>query len=243
YFDAMFPNMNDTSAEGLFILSSCLHPRSRGQVTVISDDPRDPPEIDPNYLSHPYDITCIRDAFKFTMRLIRTKAFQKLGASIHLPRFAECVPKGIGKDNGLNEDTRAAYQEYVSCLARIGTISSFHPMGTARIGRSEDPLAVVDPSLRVIGTERLRVVDASVMPTELSGNPNSAIAVIAEKAADIMKDTWGDGKALTEEKICSWSPNCEEELLSGLESSSVQFTSSSLFILCFSLTHFNFYLI
>lgn len=61
YFDEMFPGMDNQSAEGFIFLVSCLHPKSRGQVMVVSSDPRYAPAIDPNYLAHPYDRMCMRD--------------------------------------------------------------------------------------------------------------------------------------------------------------------------------------
>ncbi|XP_045620582.2 L-sorbose 1-dehydrogenase [Procambarus clarkii] len=226
YFETAFPKMDNHSASGFLFLSTCLHPKSRGQVRIVSRDPLHPPSIQPNYLHHPYDITCMRDAFKFTVRLVRTKAFQNLGASVALPRYQECLgsegpeplvrkrsgPEGSGRE----EYTRTLYQEFVSCIIRVGAISGYHALGTARIGQPGDPMAVVDPELRVIGTEHLRVVDASVMPTQISGAPNSAITVIAEKASDLIKATWNNKSKLASQKICSSAPDCEEKLLSNI---------------------------
>lgn len=216
YFHSTFPHMDNQSSEGFIFLATCLHPKSRGRIRLVSDDPRHPPSIDPNYLHHPYDLACMRDAFKWVMRLTRTRAMQELGASVHLPRYDECVRKSGRGGEGGGEDTRALYNEYVSCLVRVGAITGYHPLGTARMGRASDPETVVDPELRVLGTKRLRVADASVMPTHISGTPNSAILVIAEKAADMIKETWNDEKSLAQEKICSSSPDCEEKLLAKL---------------------------
>ncbi|XP_071551498.1 neither inactivation nor afterpotential protein G-like isoform X2 [Panulirus ornatus] len=219
YFDATFPNMDNQSAEGFIFLTSCLHPKSRGRVHLVSSDPRHPPSIDPNYLHHPYDITCMRDAFKFAMHLARTKAFQNLGATVHLPRHEECIPRGSRGETSIGgggEDARSRYQDYVNCLVRVNAITGYHPLGTTRIGHPDDPKAVVDPKLRVIGTDRLRVIDASVMPTQISGTPNSAIVVIAEKAADLLRESWSDKSVLAREKICSSTPDCEEELLANI---------------------------
>ncbi|KAK7072954.1 hypothetical protein SK128_018785, partial [Halocaridina rubra] len=188
YFDATFPHMDNRSSEGFIFLASCLHPKSQGVVRLVTDDPLHPPSIDPNYLSHPYDLQCMKDAFKFAMRLVRTKAFQKLGATLHLPKYEDCVPRGsAGKGDSVMDDTRSLYNEYVSCLIRVAAITGYHPLGTARIGKPGDPMAVVDSTLRVFGTSRLRVADASAMPTQISGTPNSAIITLAEKAAHMVK--------------------------------------------------------
>ena len=90
-------------------------------------------------------------AFKFAMRLVRTKAFQNLGATAHLPRYKECVG-GVGgaAGPGPEEDARARYKEYVNCIVRIGAITGYHPLGTARMGQPDDPQAVVDLQLRSV---------------------------------------------------------------------------------------------
>ncbi|XP_064108127.1 neither inactivation nor afterpotential protein G-like isoform X1 [Macrobrachium nipponense] len=215
-FETQFPHMDNKSSEGFIFLTSCLHPKSRGNIRLVSSDPRHPPSIDPNYLDHPYDLGCMRDAFKFAMRLVRTKAFQGIGASMHLPKYEECTIKG-----GLDEedDTIALYNEYVSCIVRMAAITGYHPLGTARIGRRDDYMAVVDPELRVHGVSRLRVADASAMPTQISGTPNSAIIVLAEKAAHMIKETWSDKQKLSEQRICSTSDTCEQEILGDLPGS------------------------
>lgn len=237
-FEKMFPGMDNQSAEGFIFLATCLHPQSKGQVRVVSSDPRQPPVIDPAYLSNPTDLPCMRHAFKFAMRLVRTKAFQSLGATAHLPRFEECVG-GVGgaAGPGPGEDARARYREYVNCLVRIGAITGYHPLGTARLGRPDDPKAVVDLELKVIGTERLRVVDASVMPTQISGTPNSAIIVIAEKAADLIKASWSNSTHLASQRLCSSSPDCEQQLLARLDSSSGLIHPSSLLVVILLILH------
>ncbi len=80
--------------------------------------------------------------------------------------------------------------EYLETLVRKTASTVYHPVGTARMGAATDPMAVVDPELRVIGITGLRVADASIMPTISCGNTNAPVAVIAEKASDLIAQTW-----------------------------------------------------
>ncbi|XP_069942721.1 L-sorbose 1-dehydrogenase-like isoform X2 [Cherax quadricarinatus] len=153
YFETLCTNMDNQSAAGFMFMALCLHPKSRGRIDIVSSDPRHPPSINPDYLRHPYDMTCMRDAYKFAVRMVRTNAFQSLGASVHLPRFPECLVRT--SQGGGVDDARALYQEYVSCIIRVAAISGHHPLGTARIGRRGDPLAVVDPQLKKLGVTNL----------------------------------------------------------------------------------------
>ncbi|MEN3951835.1 GMC family oxidoreductase N-terminal domain-containing protein [Iodidimonas sp. SYSU 1G8] len=143
-----------------------LRPDSRGTIHVRSADPRQPPAIRPNYLSTESDRMVALRSIRLTRQLMATRAIAKFQPEEYLPG------PGVTSDEDL--------------LARIGDISTtiFHPVGTARMGRDEG--AVVDERLRVHGLTGLRVVDASVMPTIVSGNTNSPVIMIAEKAADMM---------------------------------------------------------
>jgi len=150
-----------------------IRPTSRGALTLKSADPAQPPAIAPNYLATPEDQLVAADAIRITRKIVAQPALQK-----YLP--VEYLPGAQVQD-----DDEAAL---VKAAGDIGT-TIFHPVGTARMGRDMDPRAVVDARLRVIGIERLRVIDASVMPSITSGNTNSPAMMIAEKgAAMILED-------------------------------------------------------
>jgi len=149
-----------------FTASVCnLNPTSRGTVKIRSRDHREAPAIAPNYLSTSEDRQVAADSLRVTRRIVAQPALAKY-------RPEEFKP---GLRYQTDED-----------LARLaGDIAStiFHPVGTTKMGRADDPTAVVDSHLRVRGVAGLRVVDAGVMPTITSGNTNSPTLMIAEKAA------------------------------------------------------------
>jgi len=141
-----------------------LRPESRGTVHAVSADPDAPPEIAPRYLSAEADRQVAVRSIRHARALTRAKALARYAPEEILPGPA------VESDEAL--------------LKAAGDIATtiFHPVGTCRMG--SDPAAVVDGALRVHGIERLRVVDASIMPTIVSGNTNSPVMMIAEKAAE-----------------------------------------------------------
>jgi choline dehydrogenase len=149
-----------------FTASVCnLNPTSRGSVQIRSADIRDPPRIAPNYLATEEDRRVAADSLRLTRRIVAQPALARFQPEEHLPgaRFAsdaELVREGANIANTI-----------------------FHPVGTARMGRDGDAAAVVDSHLRFRGVRQLRVVDASIMPTIVSGNTASPTLMIAEKAA------------------------------------------------------------
>ena len=142
-----------------------LNPTSRGTVRIKSRDPRQPPAIAPNYLSTPEDRKVAADSLRVTRRIAEQ------------PAFARYSPEEVKPGVQYQSD-----DDLARLAGDIGT-TIFHPVGTVKMGRDDDPLAVVDSRLRVRGVAGLRVVDASVMPTITSGNTNSPTLMIAEKAA------------------------------------------------------------
>ena len=152
-----------------FTASVCnLRPESRGFVRIKSPDPSAHPAIKPNYLSTAADRQVAAAAMRLTRRICAAKA---------LRHFA---PEEFRPGAQFESD-----EELVREAGNIAT-TIFHPVGTCKMGR--DPLAVVDERLAVHGISGLRVVDASIMPTITSGNPNSPVIMIAEKAAEMIRE-------------------------------------------------------
>jgi choline dehydrogenase len=153
-----------------FTASVCnLRPTSRGHVRIKSPDPHAHPAIMLNYLSAPQDQRIAVRSLRLARRIVLgTRTMQR-----YLPE--EFLP-------GPTFDTDDAL---VTAAGNIGT-TIFHPVGTCRMGRADDPDAVVDPQLRVRGMERLRVIDASIMPAITSGNTNSPTLMIAERGAGLV---------------------------------------------------------
>jgi choline dehydrogenase-like flavoprotein len=145
-----------------------LRPTSAGSSHAASADPRAAPAIRPNYLSTYEDRRVAVDSIRLARRLAAA------------PALARHCPTELKPGAELRSD-----EELAEAAGDIGT-TIFHPVGTAKMGRPDDPLAVVDSRLRVIGVPGLRVVDASVMPRIVSGNTASPTMMIAERAAEMI---------------------------------------------------------
>jgi choline dehydrogenase len=155
-----------------FTASVCnLQPTSRGFVRLRSADPSDKPMIKPNYLSTDEDRRVAADSIRVARKIVAQPALARYKPAEYLPGSS------VGNDDAA----------LIKAAGDVGT-TIFHPVGTAKMGRASDPMAVVDERLRVIGLERLRVVDASIMPTITSGNTNAPTMMIAEKGAAMMRE-------------------------------------------------------
>jgi choline dehydrogenase len=149
------------------VLPGVVRPMSRGWVKLSSSDPRVKPLVNPNYLSDHADVERLVQGVRLARDVVQTKAFARWHKQELMP--------------GPAVDTDRALEEFV----RNNADSYHHQAGSCRMGI--DDLSVVDPELRVHGVSRLRVADASVMPAVPSGNPHAAVLMIAERAADLVR--------------------------------------------------------
>lgn len=181
FYDELLGDITNKDVFGVFPMM--LRPKSRGQIKLRSKNPMQYPLMYANYLEHPDDVRVLREGVKAAIALGETAAMKRFGARYH----ARPVP-GCKKFPQFTDD-------YWDCVIRQYTMTIYHMSGTAKMGPSTDPQAVVDTYLRVYGVQGLRVIDASIMPTITSGNINAPVIMIGEKGADQIKAYW-DGIAV-----------------------------------------------
>jgi len=160
--------MGTEPGDGVTINSLLLRPKARGTVTLTSADPLADPIIDTQIFGHPDDLRLTMAGFRFARTVLAAAPMRDL------------IDKEIfpGADV-VSEEAIAAH-----CKRTVKT--GYHPVGTCKMGRDSDPEAVLDLDLKIRGTRGLRVVDASLMPTIVSGNTNAAVLAAAGKAADLI---------------------------------------------------------
>ncbi|MFT3929469.1 MAG: GMC family oxidoreductase N-terminal domain-containing protein [Spongiibacteraceae bacterium] len=152
-----------------FTASVCdLRPLSRGHSHIRDKDPASAPKIAPRYLSHETDRMKAANALRLTRRIVSQSALARYNPQEYLP----------GSEFASDEQLAFA-------AGNVGT-TIFHPVGTCKMGRNDDPHAVVDSQLKLHGMNGLRIVDASIMPTITSGNTSSPTIMIAERGAELI---------------------------------------------------------
>jgi choline dehydrogenase-like flavoprotein len=164
-----FADRDPEPGHGLSIGPCFLRPRSRGSVRIKSADAREGAVFNANALSDPADVETLVRGVETAIRILEA------------PSLARIVKRRVLPRPGIEKDPQAL-RDYIRATAK----TVFHPAGTARMGRPDDRMSVVGPDLRVHGIEGLRVSDASVMPTLVSGNTNAPVMMIAARAASFI---------------------------------------------------------
>ncbi|MFT4939812.1 MAG: choline dehydrogenase [Paraglaciecola sp.] len=175
FLPAILLNHGRTTAfgHGYGVHVCSLYPKSRGEIRLRSNDPAHKAIIDPRYLTHDDDKKVMIDGVR--------KAREILAAAV----FDQYQSREIGPGPQAQTD-----EQILEFIRKRGE-SIYHPIGTCKMGRVDDPTTVVDETLCVKGVKGLRVVDASVMPSLIGGNTNAATIMIAERAADLIKQLYG----------------------------------------------------
>jgi choline dehydrogenase len=170
-----YPEPNDDGPEkptisskySFTIMPGIIYPESRGEIRLATDHPADAPLINPNYYKEDIDMQSMIKGIEITREVAKTEPLSRY-------MRGEATP---GLDTCSDADLRA--------FVRLYTKTIYHPVGTCKMG--VDPLAVVNPALKVCGIEGLRVADASIMPKITGGNTNAPSIMIGEKASDLIK--------------------------------------------------------
>ncbi|CAH4027798.1 unnamed protein product [Pieris brassicae] len=190
FYDEVFGHITNKDVFGIFPMM--LRPKSRGFIKLRSKNPLDYPLMYHNYLTHPDDVGVLREGVKAALAVAETKAMKRLGARFNNKPAPNCKHLPLYTD------------EYWDCYIRQYTMTIYHLSCSAKMGPESDPMAVVDPKLRVYGVEGLRVIDASIMPAVTNGNINAPVIMIAEKGSDLIKETWlGRAKKRKRRAQCS----------------------------------------
>ncbi|XP_041350925.1 glucose dehydrogenase [FAD, quinone]-like [Gigantopelta aegis] len=179
------PGVTDPTVSFL-LLVQLIKPKSTGYLTLKSTNPLEAPLINPKLLSHPDDVKALIRGINAAKAVLQTKAFRDFGVVFDDRQVPQCAMHPAGT------------YSYWECFVRLYTLSTFHYLGTCKMGSPRDWRTVVDPQLRVKGICGLRVADASIMPSMPTGNINAPTVMIGEKAAHMIK--------LTNRKYWPWPP-------------------------------------
>jgi len=180
---AKFFRMNDDE-HGFVLLPTLLHQGKTGSIQLRSADPLAAPVVNAAYLQHPDDIKTYLAGIKLALKIAQSASMREFTDGTLRINWEECPQTRCGCPN---KDLAATPDSFWECMVRTVVSTVYHPAGTAKMGRADDPMAVLDPELRVRGVDNLRVCDASAWPMVISGNTNAPAIMVAERAADIIK--------------------------------------------------------
>ncbi|XP_055847607.1 glucose dehydrogenase [FAD, quinone] isoform X2 [Episyrphus balteatus] len=187
FYDSVFSDIvKKTNLNNLLISQNTfgmvpvlLRPKSRGRISLRSRNPFHWPRMQPNFMEHDDDTRAMIEGIKMILQISNTNSMRKVGSQFHKKPFLGCENEPFNSES------------YWRCCLRLYGSSLQHQSGTCKMGPDFDTEAVVDPQLRVKGIQNLRVVDASIIPIIPAGHTNAIVIMIAEKASDMIKQSWG----------------------------------------------------
>ncbi|XP_063709010.1 glucose dehydrogenase [FAD, quinone]-like [Culicoides brevitarsis] len=175
FYDKAHAELSNNKNDTISLDPMLVHPKTRGYVTIRDTNPFSKPIIHINMLQDPYDRKAMLFGIRRAQKIIESPAFAKYNPQLYLYDIPAC------NDFGANSD------EYWLCVMAYIAIPGSHDTGTCRMGAKNDKKTVVTPDLKVKNVQKLRVVDASVIPHIISGHTAAATMMIGEKAADLIK--------------------------------------------------------
>nr|CAI5848697.1 unnamed protein product [Callosobruchus analis] len=176
-YDKVYKMVED--AETFMVLPMLMRPKSKGKLLLRDSNYKSKPKIFPNYFAYKEDMETMLKGINLALNISAQPALQALGAKLHSKPIPQCSNHTFGTD------------AYFECMARYFTFTIYHQSGTCKMGPKADKKAVVDPRLRVYGIQRLRVIDASIIPEIPAAHTNAPVYMIAEKGSDMIKHDWG----------------------------------------------------
>nr|XP_046489040.1 glucose dehydrogenase [FAD, quinone]-like isoform X1 [Neodiprion pinetum]XP_046489049.1 glucose dehydrogenase [FAD, quinone]-like isoform X1 [Neodiprion pinetum] len=182
YYAACAPGgIGELQSDGkrnIVVTSRYTHPKCRGKISLVTPDPFEYPSIWVNYLCDPDDVAGIVKSIECTLKLVDTPALKAYNMTLAVTPLEAC------------SNYTFASTEYWECAVHYSAEGDRHYSGSCKMGPASDPLAVVDPRLRVYGVKGLRVADASIMPEVTTANTGAPCIMIGERAAQMIKQDW-----------------------------------------------------
>ncbi|CAF1402651.1 unnamed protein product [Adineta steineri] len=175
YEQYLDPHLADGQLGTVFCLPTLLHPKSKGEITLASRDPFIHPIINPNYLENKQDVQVLVEGCKLVKKICHTEPLKDI---------LQSLAKEMNGNEIIDDNEDKFWESYV----RKYSVTIYHPVGTCKMGKEQDEMTVVTPDTKVKGVKGLRVIDASIMPSIVSGNTNIPTIAIAERAADLIKN-------------------------------------------------------
>ncbi|XP_025837654.1 glucose dehydrogenase [FAD, quinone] isoform X1 [Agrilus planipennis] len=176
FYEAVYRSIDFKDVYGIFPMM--LRPHSTGEILLQSKNPFRYPLLYHNYLTDYRDVAVLREGVKFSVAFSETASLKRFGSRFHNVPLPNCKHLPLYTD------------DYWDCYVRQYTLSIYHYSCTTKMGPATDPMAVVDPTLKVYGIGGLRVIDASIFPKIPNGNINAPVLMVAEKGADLIKADW-----------------------------------------------------